>query len=297
MSSPHNPPGDPPPPWNAPLPPGYTLLQQSQVTPTMSAWAQQLDNQYAGAILAGDDTNLWRIFTQDFDGVTVAAWLNWHTEHAGHQGLYLGVTLFFPPPTIVETTEGIDISSWQFKAGPVDFARVYAAGKRFVYFKGTQGVSYALPNFFTKVTVAQSENLKCGGYHWFTPGISGAEQALWFLENTDMDLELKPALDVEQRGIVSVAEYVKEINDWISLVSADTGKRCRIYTSPSFWKNLGSPQVDADLWIAAWRYHDAPLVPPFAKPELWQYNDQGHVDGISGDVDVDRFLGPIDELC
>ena len=73
-----------------------------------------------------------------------------------------------------------------------------------------------------------------------------------------------------------------------------------IYASPAFWKKyLGDTTTFADqgyavLWVAHW-FVDGPTTPANNWSNrgwtFWQYSNCGHVPGISGCVDLDRYNG------
>ncbi len=83
-------------------------------------------------------------------------------------------------------------------------------------------------------------------------------------------------------------------------VTAKTGSKPMIYTSPAFWsKYMGDSRALADagyktLWIAHWGV-TAPTVPAQNWGghgwTFWQYTSSGAVSGITGRVDLDRFNG------
>lgn len=74
---------------NPPIPPGYKLLQQSQVTPDMTKWAV--------AIL--DDPMTYPMFsttTKTFGTLTVLARVEWHPPDFQNNAIHRGVTLYEP---------------------------------------------------------------------------------------------------------------------------------------------------------------------------------------------------------
>ena len=81
-------------------------------------------------------------------------------------------------------------------------------------------------------------------------------------------------------------------------MKAGTGKAPIIYTGKYFWQdNVKSTAFGTSpLWIAAYGPTCPNLPVPWSIWRFFQYSDKGHVAGISGNVDVDRFNGSLAEL-
>jgi hypothetical protein len=74
---------------NPPVPTGYVLMQQSQVTSAMTTWAV--------AIL--DDPTMYPMFsttTMAFGALTVLARVEWHPPDFNNSAVHRGVTLYVP---------------------------------------------------------------------------------------------------------------------------------------------------------------------------------------------------------
>ena len=81
-------------------------------------------------------------------------------------------------------------------------------------------------------------------------------------------------------------------------VQAATGRVPIIYTGKYFWNdNVGSGDFAGNpLWLAAY-VSPCPSTPgAWGGWSMWQYNDNGSIPGIAGNVDVDIFNGTIDQL-
>src|SRR5207245_6673392 len=86
---------------------------------------------------------------------------------------------------------------------------------------------------------------------------------------------------------------------WVDRVKAGTGIDPIIYTGKYFWRDqVGAPASFANnpLWIAQYTTLCPDLPSPWGTWALWQYKDTGAVSGITGDVDMDKFNGSLDEL-
>jgi GH25 family lysozyme M1 (1,4-beta-N-acetylmuramidase) len=195
-------------------------------------------------------------------------------------------------------TEGIDASHWQ---GTINWTRVAGASKKFVYLKATEGTTYADPTFTGNRSGARAAGVKVGAYHFARPDATAGDavaEADWFLSKATFAADdLRPVLDIEVSGGLSVSALQQWVRAWLDEVYGQTGRRATIYTSPSFWKtSMGDTQSIAlagytTLWIANWNVN-SPSVPAGNWAgygwSFWQYSSTGSVNGISGNVDLDR---------
>src|SRR6266545_3426941 len=107
-----------------------------------------------------------------------------------------------------------------------------------------------------------------------------------------------PVLDLERSGDLTQAQLTAWILAWLGEVTARTGVRPMVYTSPNGWANrTGDTTAVADagytlLWIAHW-FVSEPTVPANDWQgngwAFWQYSNCGTVPGISGCVDLDWY--------
>jgi lysozyme len=213
---------------------------------------------------------------------------------------YAGTGLFRPvdAPAFLE---GVDVSRWQ---GAIDFFALAGAGKRFVLAKATEGIGFLDPTYFANKFGASGAGLAVTAYHYARPDLNPfnpTAEADWFVDNTGLvPGMLAPALDLEEAGTLGTAELQAWVGTWLSRVYARTGMRPMIYASPAFWrKYLGDTTAFADqgyavLWVAHW-YVAGPTVPANNWSNrgwtFWQYDNCGHVPGIGGCVDLDRYNG------
>lgn len=74
---------------NPPVPAGWVLMQQSEVTPAMTAWAVQIL----------DDPTTYPMFsttTMTFGALLVLARVEWHPPDSNNEAIHRGVTLYQP---------------------------------------------------------------------------------------------------------------------------------------------------------------------------------------------------------
>jgi GH25 family lysozyme M1 (1,4-beta-N-acetylmuramidase) len=199
------------------------------------------------------------------------------------------------------TVEGIDVSHWQ---GTIDWAKVAGAGKRFAIIKATDSTDYVDPMYATNHAQAKANGIWTGAYHFARPDATAndaAIEAAWFVAHANLGAgDLIPALDLEVSGGLSITGLQAWVMAFVGEVTAQTGVRPMIYTSPAFWKKyMGDTTALADagyktLWVAHWGV-SAPTVPANNWGgngwTFWQYTSDGTVPGITGRVDLDRYNG------
>jgi GH25 family lysozyme M1 (1,4-beta-N-acetylmuramidase) len=224
--------------------------------------------------------------------------------------------------------QGVDTSSGQ---GTVTWSSAKTAGVDWVIMKATQG-NYDDDSAFPKNWgPAKTAGVVRGAYHFFDPTIDGPTQASYFLAAVGpLDAEdLSPVLDVEcptgptddclgfsgGTGVTTAATFRTNLLGFLNTVEAATGRKPIIYTYVDFFAGTGAAgtgtNVDTTgldaypLWIADYspgtcgdggdgKSYTAPS--PWSQAAAWQYDDNGTFSGISGEVDVDWMVGPIDEL-
>ena len=212
-----------------------------------------------------------------------------------------------PTPTATPTIapgylDGIDVSYHQ---GTIDWVQVAAAGKRFAFVRATAGTLTADTAYSANRSGARAAGLAVGSYHFANPDSApndATNEASWFLGNaTIASGDLVPVLDLEVSNGLDPASLSAWAQAWLAQVSAATGVRPIIYTTPNFW---ATSMADTDwfarngysvLWIANWTMASQPTVPAGGWAgsgwTFWQHSSAGTVPGISGPVDLDRFNG------
>jgi lysozyme len=159
----------------------------------------------------------------------------------------------------------------------------------FCYIKSTEGSTYIDPNFKTNWLLAKKHNIKRGAYHYFFPGVPAEKQFNNFKNHVQLSPgDLPPVLDVELKE-----SNMNEVTKWLELATKYYKIKPILYTEFIFFKVYMDGKVDNQypLWI----YIDKSFgfKPSFNNYNcvLWQFSHKGKVDGITGDVDLDSFLG------
>ena len=185
---------------------------------------------------------------------------------------------------------GIDVSSHN---GKINFERVSRAGIDFVIIKASEGAAFRDSRFASNYDSAKDNGLAVGAYHFFRFDVDGTLQARNFVETIgDRDFDLPLVIDVEEHGNPYVflrSKVVRQLRDMVDELTA-LEYRVMIYTNKDgYYKFIKDNFDDYPLWLCSLN----------RRPELdwtiWQYSHWGKVDGIQGDVDLNRFYGNLEQ--
>lgn len=191
------------------------------------------------------------------------------------------------------TVSGIDVSEMQ---GQIDWAKVKADGVAFAFLRVADGIDFVDLRFAENWSRSRAVNVRRGPYHFFRPSEDAVAQAELFLTTVGAlePGDLPPVLDLEATDGRTPAQVSAGAKVWLDVVEQRLGVRPILYVGPYFWRDqMGAPAwgKDYDLWIAHWT-SGCPSVPsPFTKWQFHQRTARGRVNGIQGDVDMNRFNG------
>jgi len=196
------------------------------------------------------------------------------------------------------TTFGIDVSKWQ---GTINWPAVAGDGVRFAFIRVSDGTGYIDQKFGANWSGAGAQGILRGAYQFFRADESVEAQAQIVLDHLAEHGagELPPVIDVESADGQTAATIAANVGRWIDIVEAATGRSPIIYTGRYFWDGSVKSDAFADraLWIAHWTSAACPGLPtPWDDWDFWQYSATGRVAGISGDVDLNRFEGTLEDL-
>ncbi len=197
-------------------------------------------------------------------------------------------------PSNNDIREGIDVSSYQ---GAIDFNRVREAGRNYVYIRATMGEHQIDRRFRSNYENAKAAGLNIGFYHFLdaTTVSSARLQAQFFAsEISGLEAELKPAMDLGTNYGLSNALFNQIALAFLERVNELTDKEVIVYSDASKARTVYSTTIanSYPLWVADYDTNE-PEDTRWDVWEGWQYSDEGRVDGISGDVDLDRFTTDI----
>lgn len=219
----------------------------------------------------------------------IGAFLTWSYD--------LGYWRFNYPGHSKYPVRGIDISHHQ---GTIEWDKIKKQRVHFVYMKATEGGDYKDPEFDRNWRESASAGLARGAYHFFSFCKSGGEQARNFLATVPVDMNaLPPVIDLEIGGNCKnkpeKAVIVRELLYFMGRVEETHGIALIIYaTHDSYNEYLKGLSDNKNIWIRD--IFKRPSLPDGRRWTLWQYANNGRIDGISGRVDLNVFNGSQDDF-
>lgn len=180
----------------------------------------------------------------------------------------------------------IDISTWNKN---VNFNKVKAAGIEVVIIRAGFGreISQKDNEFETHYKNAKAAGLKIGAYWYsYADSIADAEKeakaCLSCVSGKSFDLPIY--YDLEESSIAALG---KATCTAIAIKFCDTlkaaGYRAGVYTNANWFNNYlnySTLATKCSIWLAQWASSHS------LKCDIWQYGDDGRIDGINGNVDV-----------
>ncbi|MBR4379491.1 MAG: glycosyl hydrolase family 25 [Prevotella sp.] len=225
---------------------------------------------------------------------------------------FLGERITYHPERIY----GIDISRYQHEQGKKRFTidwgklRITSLGNyskktiegtvnypiKFIYIKATEGVTIQNKYFNADYNASRQHGYRTGAYHFFSLKTAGTEQAQNFLSHARYSKgDLPPVLDIEptDRQISEaggIDRVFKNVRAWISAIERRWKVKPILYISQRFVNKYLSAAPDLkrnyDVWIA--RYGE---YKPDVNLVYWQLCQDGKVNGIHGQVDINVYNG------
>jgi lysozyme len=180
---------------------------------------------------------------------------------------------------------GIDVSAWQ---GRIDWSVLARDDIGFAYIKATEGTNFVDREFARNWADAAKAGIPHGAYHYFSLCDSGAAQAANFLRVVPTDrTALAPELDLELAGNCrhrpAPSAVDAQLTVFLDRVQAQTGKTMVIYLGHDWAHRYPfPPNLHNPLW------EQSALHPPSGIDwAIWQVDGYAHLDGITGNVDLD----------
>ncbi|SPD73590.1 conserved hypothetical protein [uncultured Desulfobacterium sp.] len=207
-------------------------------------------------------------------------------------GYNLGVIRFNYPSKEDYPIRGIDISHHQ---GTIDWALLTKQDITFVYMKATEGGDFKDLEFLNNWANAKANNLYTGAYHFFTFCKPGSEQAKNFIAAVPFDdNSLPPAIDFEFSGNCKSRpkkeEILAELNSMVKVMEERFKKKPLFYvTYEAYDQYLRGEINEYPIWIRD--ILSQPKLRDGRSWLIWQYADNGRLDGIQGPVDLNVFCG------
>ncbi len=196
---------------------------------------------------------------------------------------------------------GVDTSHWQHPANqPISWNLLPAQGYKWAVMKAVQGTTYTDPAFAQDWAAAGNAGLIRGAYDFADPtsrpadAVAEAKHLIAVSGPLRAKNTLPPVLDLEVSNGLTPTQLVAWTRAWLDTAQALTGRRPIIYTGLYFWTSAmanSTAFTGYPLWLAAYRSTPPPAPGGWPNFTMWQYTSTGHVNGIPGSVDLDRFAG------
>ena len=185
---------------------------------------------------------------------------------------------------------GIDVSEWQ---GDIDFRKVKEAGIEVVYIRAGQGFSYEDAKFERNYEEAKKNALKVGVYHYVTARNTDEAklQAKFFVSLiSKKQIDCRLAMDFESFGNLSNSQINEIALAYLRELQSITGKEVIVYSNTNDARTVFNSEVAKyPLWVAQYGGSQPSDNGRWNRWEGYQYSSTGRVNGISGNVDLDKY--------
>ncbi len=190
----------------------------------------------------------------------------------------------------IDDAEGIDVSHHN---GKIDWQTVAAEYPQiqFVYVKASEGANYKDPDFKANINGAREAGYKVGAYHYFRMTSNVNKQFITFTKLLDKNrTTLIPMVDVETSDGKPVKEFQDSLRKFLVLLERKYGTRPMIYGTNRSYNELCGTAFDGQYLLYIGRYgKNAPVVKGRSHYTIWQYSEQGKLNGIPKPTDLCRF--------
>ena len=192
---------------------------------------------------------------------------------------------------------GIDVSKWN---GAIDFQEIKNDGVEFVMIRegyGKESPSQVDKRFEENYKNAKAVGVPVGVYHYsYADSVEDAKKEAEFcLKNiAGKQLEYPVAFDIEDKEQLKLSRRQRtDICKAFCEEIEKAGYYAMIYCNLNWYKNyLYSEELKKyDLWLAEW-YEEKPSV----ECGIWQKSDQGQINGIGGNVDINEAFKNYPEI-
>ena len=187
--------------------------------------------------------------------------------------------------------QGIDVSKYQ---GEIDFTKIKTAGISYVFVRASEGNTYQDVNFKVNFNNAKAAGLTVSAYHFYESNDAPDTQLKNFTKMVTLSPgDLQPVVDIEKLHMQDDTNLMKNLMTYLTGLETHYGVKPIIYTGLNFANQYVTQFSEYPLWLAEYEV-SSPTVPSGWKDwTFWQYSQAGTVDGIEGNVDVDKFNGDL----
>lgn len=184
------------------------------------------------------------------------------------------------------TYKGVDVSQWN---GSIDWPSVAADGISFAFIRAASDFNYEDPNFYENMQGAGAAGLARGIYYYSVAtdtsrAVADADFLVSLLQKYGFSVEMPLVIDLEDEVQMGLsADQITAIAQAFCGEVAAYGYTPMVYVNENWaWSYINLDAVSAYKWVAAWSlYTDS------TSRQIWQSSNNGRVNGIHGNVDID----------
>lgn len=206
-----------------------------------------------------------------------------------------------PQEAQMATVQGIDVANWQ---GQIDWGGVRGQGIRFAFCKASEDPAFLDPWFQRNWSECRRVGIVRGAYHFARPSrVSPADSVTHFQTALaaagGLDTGDLIALDMEDVDVGPSDDLSRWTAEWLDLAERVLGVRPVLYSGHWFMEPHGLEGTGLGkypLWLASYQEHVPPVPTGWTTLSFWQWSSSETVPGIAGRVDMDLFIGVLDEL-
>lgn len=206
-------------------------------------------------------------------------------------------SITFTPNTFV--VHGIDVSHHN---KIIDWNLVRYLSKStdtlsFVFIKATEGREHIDTLFLYNWEQSKQSNLIRGAYHYFKTNVPADVQAKFFIKTVPLVAgDLPPVIDVEESRFAWNYSLEEEVMKMAKILESHYQVKPIIYISHNYYQLYfeGIEFIEYPFWVARYNNHHRLGSSDFWK--FWQHTETGSATGINGAVDVNVYVGKIDDL-
>ena len=196
------------------------------------------------------------------------------------------------------TVRGVDLSHHN---PIINWDDVRDQNLSFVYIKATGGVSHKDRNYIYNYNAAKKSGIKVGSYHFYLFAASGKEQAQHFIRTAKCESgDLFPAIDVEHSSdnpqsndTAYVNIVIRELKVLENELYEYYGVRPIIYTNKQCYRLYVKDNfTDNPLWICDLQGEPSGI----DNWIIWQFSHKGELPGVAGDIDLNYYRYPYEQL-
>lgn len=181
----------------------------------------------------------------------------------------------------------LDVSTWQ---GSIDFNKVKSAGYNYVIIRAGYGKEKSQKDNMFEINYknAKAAGLKVGAY-WFSYAMSPstataeADACLSCIKGKKFELPVYYDMEYQPAMSTSNSNYTKMAVNFCNKLKSN-GFKSGVYSSASVYDYLLNRKTlknnGISIWNAEW------YIKPSITCDVWQYSDNGRINGISTNVDL-----------